>query len=212
MENQILTGRFRPGQRLVEAELTTFFNSSRYWVRDALKLLSEKGLVEIIPYKGAMVKALNAKEIEDTFNIRVTLERMAIHQALPNIKAADLKKLEKSEEQFEKAYRDNNIQKMLTSNAEFHDCIFACANNPTLYQLIVDLRTRLHIIRFSAWSSPGILEKIIQEHQLYIKALREKDRNTLDELCKIHISYSKDLYLLRQKTIESITSQTTPAS
>lgn len=204
IENQILTGHFRPGKRLVEAELTELFNASRYWIRDALKLLAEKSLVEIVPYKGAIVKDLNAKEIEDIFSIRVNLERMAIHQALPNITKSVLSKLEKIGKSFESAFKANDIPKMIAYNADFHDYIFKLADNATLYQLIVDMRTRLHIVRYSAWSSPEILDKIVGEHRQYIQALKQKDVEKLDELSKIHISYSKDFYLAQQKTIQSL--------
>lgn len=204
LENQILTGRFRPGKRLVESELTELFDASRYWIRDALKLLAEKSLVEIVPYKGAIVKDLNAKEIEDIFSIRINLERMAIHQALPNITKSDISKLEKIGKNFESAFKDNDIQKMIAYNADFHDYIFKLADNATLYQLIVDMRTRLHIVRYSAWSSPEILEKIVKEHRQYIQALKQKDVEKLDELSKVHISYSKDFYLAQQKTIQSL--------
>lgn len=204
IENQILTGHFRPGKRLVESELTELFDASRYWIRDALKLLAEKSLVEIVPYKGAIVKDLNAKEIEDIFSIRITLERMALHQAIPNATKSALAKLKKLAKGFEVAFRDNDIQKMISCNAEFHDYIFNLADNPTLYQLIIDMRTRLHIVRYSAWSSQEILEKIVVEHHQYIQALKEKDTATLDELAKIHISYSKDFYLAQQRTIQTL--------
>lgn len=204
LENQILTGRFRPGKRLVESELTELFDASRYWIRDALKLLAEKSLVEIVPYKGAIVKDLNAKEIEDIFSIRINLERMAIHQALPNITKSALSKLDKIAKSFEAAYKDNDIQKMIARNTDFHDYIFKLADNATLYQLIVDMRTRLHIVRYSAWSSPEILEKIVKEHRQYIQALKQKDVEKLDELSKVHISYSKDFYLAQQRTIQSL--------
>ncbi len=204
LENQILTGLFRPGQRLVEAELTEKFKASRYWIRDALKLLCEKGLLEIVPYKGAIVKDLNAKEIEDIFYIRINLERMAIHQALPNLNKSELSKLEKTAKKFEKSFSENDIQEMISHNKNFHDHIFKLADNPTLYQLIVDMRTRLHVIRYSAWSSPQVLEKIVKEHRIYLQSLKQKDLKTLDKLCEKHISYSKDFYLAQQRTIQSL--------
>lgn len=204
LENQILTGRFRPGKRLVESELTELFNASRYWIRDALKLLAEKSLVEIAPYKGAIVKDLNAKEIEDIFSIRVNLESMAIHQALPNITKKAFSELETIAKNFETAVKVNDIQKMISLNSDFHDYIFKLADNETLYQLIVDMRTRLHIVRYSAWSSPEILEKIVDEHREYIQALKQKDIEKLYKLSKVHISYSKDIYMAQQRTIQSL--------
>ena len=204
LENLILTGRFRPGQRLVEADLVKRLSTSRYWVRDSLKILAEKGLVKIIPYKGAMVVDLSPKEIEDIFSIRVYLERLAVHQAIERLTPAHLKSLKQIANRFEDAHRQGDIQSMIRYNTEFHDYIFQVADNSTLMQLISDMRTRLHIIRYAAWSSPEVLDKIVEEHRLILKALKNKDLETLDPLIEKHISYSKKYYLMQLRTIEAL--------
>lgn len=203
-ENLILTGQFRPGQRLVEAELTERLDVSRYWIRDSLKILAEKGLVKIIPYKGAIVADLSPKEIEDIFIIRISLERIAIHLAVDKLTREDLKKLKKLSDLFEKAYDRNDIQQMIQFNTDFHDYLFTVADNPPLLQLIRDMRTRLHIVRYAAWSSPPVLEKIVEEHRIILKALKNKDLATLDSVSERHISYSKEYYLAQVKTIEAL--------
>ncbi len=64
LENLILTGVIKPRERLIEADLVQRLNVSRYLIRDGLKILEAKGLVKIIPYKGAVVTDLSEKEIE----------------------------------------------------------------------------------------------------------------------------------------------------
>lgn len=204
LENLILTGRFRPGQRLVEAELVKRLSASRYWVRDSLKILAEKGLVKIIPYKGAIVADLSAKEIQDIFSIRVCLERLAVHLTVERITPTHLKELKQIAIRFEEAHKESDIQGMIQSNTEFHDYIFQVSDNSTLMQLISDMRTRLHIIRYAAWSSPEVLGKIVEEHRLILKALKNKDLETIDPLIEKHISYSKNYYLMQLKTIEAL--------
>ena len=204
LENLILTGVIKPRERLIEADLAQRLNVSRYLIRDGLKILEAKGLVKIIPYKGAVVTDLSEKEIEDIFIMRVVLERLAIQLGLQNIRPADIKALKKLARQFEDCYNNNNIQNMISTNEKFHDYIFGLSNNPALTQMIVDMRTRLHIVRYAAWSSPEVLERIVEEHQLYIKALTKKDFETLNELAEKHISYSKNLYLTQLKTVRAL--------
>ncbi len=204
LENLILTGVTKPRERLIEADLVQRLNVSRYLIRDGLKILEAKGLVKIIPYKGAVVTDLSEKEIEDIFFMRVVLERLAIQLGLQNIRPADIKALKKLARQFEDCYNNNNIQNMISTNEKFHDYIFGLSNNPALTQMIVDMRTRLHIVRYAAWSSPEVLERIVEEHQLYIKALTKKDFETLNELAEKHISYSKNLYLTQLKTVRAL--------
>ena len=208
LENLILTGQFRPGQRLVEAELTERLNVSRYWIRDSLKILAEKGLVEIIPYKGAIVTDLSPKEIEDIFAIRVSLERLAIHSAVERLHPGDLQQLKKLATHFEEAYHKNDIQHMIQYNTEFHDYIYQAADNPPLMQLIQDMRTRLHIVRYAAWSSPDVLTQIVKEHRAILKALKNKDLPTLDRIAEKHISYSKEYYLAQLRTIKALIQST----
>ncbi|UCF84000.1 MAG: GntR family transcriptional regulator [Desulfobacteraceae bacterium] len=206
-ESLILTGVLKPRERLIEANLAEVLNVSRYWIRDGLKLLEAKCLVKIVPYKGAVVADLNRKEIQDIFIIRVTLERLAVQLALQNITSADTKVLKKLAREFEASYKKNNIQDMIKTNEAFHDYIFQLSRNQALVQMIVDLRTRLHIVRYAAWSSPEVRERITIEHQLYIKALQKKDVVVLNELSERHISYSKDLYLAQQNTVRAIMEQ-----
>ena len=58
-------GRFVPGQRLVESDLTALYGVSRGSVRDALKRLSSEGLVIIHPNKGAQIRQLSRKDMRD---------------------------------------------------------------------------------------------------------------------------------------------------
>jgi len=61
----ILTGVFKPRERLVELHLSEKLGVSRFWIRDAFKILETKGLIKIIPYKGAVVCDLYEQEIEE---------------------------------------------------------------------------------------------------------------------------------------------------
>ena len=67
MENMILTGLLQPRERLVELKLSEELGVSRFWIRDAFKILETKGLIKVVPYKGAVVCDLDEQEIENIF-------------------------------------------------------------------------------------------------------------------------------------------------
>ncbi len=69
----ILEGIFVPGERLREVELAESFGVSRATIREALRLLEQRGLVRIFPQRGAHVTQLSAKELDDLFEIRASL-------------------------------------------------------------------------------------------------------------------------------------------
>ena len=73
----IMEEKFRPGERLKEVALAESFGVSRATVREALRLLENRGLVSIVPQRGALVTQLSRKELEDLFEIRAVLLGLA---------------------------------------------------------------------------------------------------------------------------------------
>src|SRR3954470_11612804 len=65
----IVDEQFAPGERLKEVELALSFGVSRATIREALRLLEKRGLVSILPQRGARVNDLSPKELEDLFEI-----------------------------------------------------------------------------------------------------------------------------------------------
>lgn len=200
MENMILTGSLKPRERLVELHLSEKLGVSRFWIRDALKVLETKGLIKVIPYKGAVVCDINENEIEEIFEIRIELDVLATRKAAQQFQKSDIKVLKRMAEQFEKSTDDKDISHMISSNQDFHNYIYELSGNQTLVQMIRQLTTRGHIIRYHAWSSPDVLKRIQMEHRLFIKGFVEKDLELLEDLAKRHLSYSKESYLSHLKT------------
>ncbi len=73
--------QFAPGERLREVNLATTFNVSRATVRDALRILESRGLVRILPQRGAQVTLLSTQELMNLFEIRAMLVALASRRA-----------------------------------------------------------------------------------------------------------------------------------
>ena len=74
-------GRYAPGQRLVEADLTAELGVSRGPLREALGRLAAEGVLELEPYRGAVVRRLTREDVEDLFSVREVLEGEAARLA-----------------------------------------------------------------------------------------------------------------------------------
>jgi DNA-binding GntR family transcriptional regulator len=196
LENMILTGAFQPRERLVELKLAEKLGVSRFWIRDAFKILETKGLIKVVPYKGAVVCDLDEQEIENIFEVRTELDALATRKAADHIKKTDIHFLKRMAKQFEESARSGDFGEMISANENFHDYIYELSKNQTLVQMINQLKARSHILRYHAWSSPDIIQRIQQEHILFIKGLEHRDVELLDDLARQHIGYSKDSYLL----------------
>ena len=195
LENLIIIGAFLPKEHLVEADLADKLEVSRAWIRDALKILETKGLVKMIPYRGAIVADLTEKEVEEIFQVRVVLERLCNHLAADNFLPEHRSKLQDLAERIEQAYKVDRFDKMIEANSKFHDYITSISKNDCLIQMLKQIRLRYYLINTFAWSNPEVVKRILDEHQQYISSLEKRDYQTLDALAVSHITYSKGLYL-----------------
>jgi DNA-binding GntR family transcriptional regulator len=73
----ILNGEYRAGERIREQELAMLYGVSRGPVREAIRALEKRGLLEFFPRRGAYVVELNLDAIADVFNVRATLMGLA---------------------------------------------------------------------------------------------------------------------------------------
>ena len=196
LENMILGGAFQPRERLPELKLANALGVSRAWVRDALKVLETRGLIKVVPYKGAIVCDLDEEEIEEIFDVRTHLEALAVRRAAANIQQKDIDLLKRMARQFEASIHRGDFGEMIAVNTSFHDHIMGLCQNRTLLQIIKQLQARCHILRYHGWSSPEVVERIQKEHDAFIESLKNKNFELLDELSKNHINYSKNSYVL----------------
>lgn len=199
LENMILTGTFKLRERLVEATLAEMFGVSRYWVRDAFKILSTKELVTITPFKGVVVSELSEQKVEEIFVIRVALEQLAARLFLENSTAEEIKTLRILAENIKEANEKKNIVAMIEADTNFHDHLFQLSGNLTLHRMINDLRNRSQIIRYAAWSSPDVLNRIFEEHEWVVDAIESRNVAQLNNLVEKHIGHAKEAYLFRLK-------------
>lgn len=199
LENMILTGGFKPRERLVEAHVAGMFGVSRYWVRDAFKILETKDLVTITPFKGVVVNELSEKEVEEIFVIRLSLEQLAWRLSMERATHPDIRTLQRLVEKVERAHQENDIPGMIEADTHFHEYAFRLSGNRMLSRMINDLRRRCHLIRYSAWSSPDTLNRVVTEHRELVEAMANRDQERLLALAGQHIGHAKKFYLFQLK-------------
>jgi DNA-binding GntR family transcriptional regulator len=94
VRSAILKGNLKPGDPLVEMDLSERLGVSRTPLREAMALLEHEGLIETIPYKGTFIASLDRKEVEDLYDLRMVLEIRALELAIGKIPYETLKHLE----------------------------------------------------------------------------------------------------------------------
>ena len=98
----ILQGRYAPGERIGEQAVAEMFSLSRGPVRDALRILERQGLVEIRPRRGAHVVELALNDVADIFNVRCALLSLAVRYLARNPDKSALAEVDPRLEQLRK--------------------------------------------------------------------------------------------------------------
>jgi len=75
---EIISGRRKAGERLVELDLARDFGVSRGPIREAIRILERRRLVELLPRRGAYIKPVSLKSVADLFNVRTALSMLAV--------------------------------------------------------------------------------------------------------------------------------------
>jgi DNA-binding GntR family transcriptional regulator len=202
IEEAILSGQFKPRERLIEMDLITRFGISRTVIREAFKRLEAKGLIRVTPYRGAVVADLTVEEIEEIYFVRIRLERIAAQLVLEHITPAEIKQIKELSREVEANLRQKTHQ-MIEKDSEFHRTIFRACRNRHLSNIIDYLRTKAHIVRYNAWSLPHRIEQSILEHREMIKSIEEKDLSRFEKLIVKHHTISRDSYLDQLKGFPS---------
>ncbi len=89
LRNGVDTGRYAPGQKLVEADLCAELKVSRGPIREALKRLAAEGIIELYPHRGAYIRQLTRREVSDILVIQESLTGLAARLAAERIAIAD---------------------------------------------------------------------------------------------------------------------------
>lgn len=138
LRDDIRTGRIAPGSRLRQLEIAERFNVSTTPVREAFSTLEREGFVVSAPHRGVVVFHPTITDLQETYEIRIPLESLAIELAVPNMTDDDLAEIESLLDQMDATKDDRAHYNEL--NAAFHARIYACARRPKLERIIADLR------------------------------------------------------------------------
>jgi len=164
-----------PGDWIDEIALCEQLGVSRTPLREALKILQREELIELVPRRGCRVNAIQTADLLDLFPVMATLEGMCAQLAVPNIKAVDLKKLEKYHQRLEEAAAAGDVDNYYKVNKKIHTAIQELSGNRWLNRISADLRNVLLLARHRQLSAPGRLMESLQEHRDLMQALRDKD-------------------------------------
>ncbi|MDP1612649.1 MAG: GntR family transcriptional regulator [Sulfuritalea sp.] len=187
LREQIYDHRLAPGQRLDEAVLAEQLGISRTPLREALKVLSAEGLVDLQPHKGCFVSELSLRDLEEIFPIMATLEGRVAREVAAKRTPAQLKTLDALHEKLEKHAAAGDVNRYYETNYVFHNEMQECAGNRWLQIVIGDLRKLLKLSRHHSLRLEGRLASSLAEHRALMQALHRQDADAAEQVMRDHL-------------------------
>jgi len=187
LEDDIVNGKLKPGDRLEEAALAERFNVSRTPVREAFQYLVGSGLVETVPKKGSYVANIGLPQLIEMFEVMAELEGMCARLAARRITDPQAKELQSLLDACARAKERGDPDAYYYENEHFHDCIYRASHNSFLAQQARQLQTRLKPYRRLQLRVRNRPSKSLEEHRQIVDAILAGDESRAEACIKDHV-------------------------
>jgi len=191
IREDILMGKFKHGEKIVEAKLAEELGVSRTPVREALKQLELDGLVENLPNRGVIVKGITKQDIQDIYTIRMAIEGIAVEWAIERMSQEDLERLKELFELMEFYTFKKDIDKISELNTQFHEIIYTSTKSRYLEHILKDFQYFMKTTRYKSLRSKGRLEQALEEHRAVLNAFIRRDVDEAVKAILKHVNASK---------------------
>lgn len=187
LRDQIYQHELTPGDAIDEMALCERFGISRTPLREALKVLSSEGLIELIPRRGSFVRSMDIDELNELFPVMMVLEGLCAREAVEKCTTADMQQLVNMHEKLETYVEQCNIDAYYEQNFVFHQAVQDLSGNKWLQRVIGDLRKVLRLARHMQLTIPGRLQESLKEHRRIMDAFSKQDPDMADQNMQNHL-------------------------
>lgn len=187
LEEDIVAGRLKPGQRLDEVGLAARFGVSRTPIREALIQLAASSLVEIRPRRGAFVARLGPRELIESFELMAEIEASCARLAARRMGPAAREAITTTHEACRAAAAAGDEDAYYPANALFHAAIYEATGNRVLMGEALRLQRALQPYRRLQLKAPRRMDASFAEHQGIVDALFGGDGLLAADRMRAHV-------------------------
>lgn len=188
LEQDILNGALRPGDRLDERALGERFGLSRTPIREALLQLAASGLAASEPRRGTVVAELTLSELIEMFEVMVEIEVLCARLAARRASPATVAGLEARHGEAQPFVERGDWDGYYHANVRFHEALYAAARNGYLERQALSLSRRLSPFRRLQLRRPQRLGTSNREHAAIIAAVRAADPDRAAAVMRDHVT------------------------
>ncbi|MET3456099.1 FCD domain-containing protein [Pseudomonas kilonensis] len=201
LEQRIATGELAPGDPLREAAIANDLGISRGPVREAFRMLEERGLVIFEKNCGVRVRQLDLSQAVQIYQVRISLESLIGELVTQNLTPDASTHISRVLDSMADAVQREDISAYIVLNFEFHDLLARFTTNEALYDTYRRLVVQLKLFRsYSLRHTPQSIHISLGEHQAIFKAIVDSDaalaaerlrQHSIDSLERLHASVAR---------------------
>lgn len=195
LRQAILAAEFRPGEKLVSAQLEERFGVSQTPVREALQRLGSEGLVELSAQYGARVAPVSTRDMLEIYEVRMMLEPIAISRSLRASDAAYHSGLQETFGELSAVLRrkEADLWEFERHHRAFHHALVAACDSRWILRMVSQLMDHSVRYRLLSWTPRGGPADILREHEGLFAAAEAGDVDSASALTYRHLRHTVDL-------------------
>ncbi len=186
IKEKIITCEFHPGTFIDEKQIAVDLGVSRTPIRDAINLLANENLVNIVPKKGVIVTKITSKDVNEVFQVREIIEPIALSNYAYNL---SVEKLNYFKEIYSKGGFDEERAHELDD--EFHKFIVSAYKNEYMNNVFIDLQDKNKRIRKMSGTLKAGINITYNEHITIINLIENMETDLAAKELLAHINASK---------------------
>jgi DNA-binding GntR family transcriptional regulator len=192
LEEMIVDGRLRPGEKLDEFELAQRFKVSRTPVREAVKALVAVGLIEMRPRQGMVVATISIPVLLEMFQVMAAQEGLCAKLAARRATVAERAALRQIHARLVAALAEGDPARFYDINLEFHELIYDASHTQFIASQTRSLRRRVAAYRRYVTYQPGRMATTITEHERILDAIDRADAEAAFKAASEHVNLLGD--------------------
>ena len=192
LKENIVSGILQPGERVQEVQIAEQLQVSRSPVRNAINRLVGEGLLESIPNKCVCVRQFTDREIIESYEFRLIIERYSIEKVLEHMSPEIEKELRRFKKEFLTYSSFDQLKSCLRTDTEFHDYIVTVSGNHVIKEALDKVSMMISPFRTLALSREKRFYESVEEHTGIIDALLDRDEQQAEAYCIRHLTRAKE--------------------
>ena len=188
MRSDLLRGRIRPGERVIEQWAARHYDASRTPVREACRRLAEEGLLVHRPQRGYAAPVIEQAELDELYELRRAIEVLSVRRACGAEDRAERLSALRSRW---KGRIPETGEELVYNDEAFHLGIAEIGGNRQVHAALAGINARIRLVRVHDFLDAGRVRATVGQHLAILEAVADGDAEKAGALMIVHIIESQ---------------------